>query len=135
MDFKDIYLKIDEIYKGQGYLKKPILKPVSAVVTVNLQEDFEQGNTEGTYALLISNNNDFTAIEVVQNYKRRWSIEVFFRNDKQELGLNDCHSTYENHIYAHLSLLFIEEALVRFAHWKFNEKNGYEGRCHPRPSS
>ena len=43
MAFKDIYIKIDEIHNGQGYLKKPILKPVSAVVTANLQEDLEQG--------------------------------------------------------------------------------------------
>ena len=122
MAFKDIYVKIDEIHHGQGYLKKPILKPVSAVVTANLPEDFEQRSTKGTFALLLSNNTDFTAIEVVQNYKRRWSIEVFFRNAKQELGLNDCHSTNENHIHAHLSILFTAEALVRFAQWKYNQK-------------
>lgn len=122
MAFKDIYLKIDEIHNGQGFLKQPILKPISAVVTVNLPEDLEQGCTEGSYALLISNKTEFTAIEVVQNYKRRWSIEVFFRNAKQELGLNDCHSTNENHIHAHLSLLLTAEALVRFAQWKYNKK-------------
>ncbi len=122
MAFKDIYLKIDEIHNGQGYLKKPILKPVSAVVTANLQEDLEQGDTKGTFALLLSNHTDFTDVEVVQNYKRRWSIEVFFRNAKQELGLNDCHSTNENHIHAYLSILFTAEALVRFAQWKYNQK-------------
>ena len=122
MAFKDIYIKIDEIHNGQGYLKKPILKPVSAVVTANLQEDLEQGNAKETFALLLSNNTDFTAVEVVQNYKRRWSIEVFFRNAKQELGLNDCHSTNENHIHAHLSILFMAEALVRFAQWKYNHQ-------------
>ena len=47
MAFKDIYIKIDEIHNGQGYLKKPILKPVSAVVTANLQEDLEKGSTKG----------------------------------------------------------------------------------------
>ena len=61
MAFKDIYIKIDEIHNGQGYLKKPILKPVSAVVTANLQEDLEQGSTKGTFALLLSNHTDFTA--------------------------------------------------------------------------
>ena len=97
-----MFNKIDEIHNGQGYLKKPILKPVSVVVTANLQEDLEQESTKETFALLLSNNIDFTAVEVAQNYKRRWSIEVFFRNAKQELGLNDCHSTNGNHIHAHL---------------------------------
>ena len=122
MAFKDIYIKIDEIHNGQGYLKKPILKPISAVVTANLQEDLEQKSTKETFALLLSNNIGFTAVEVVQNYKRRWSIEVFFRNAKQELGLNDCHSTNKNHIHAHLSILFMAESLVRFAQWKYHQK-------------
>jgi len=48
MAFKDIYIKIDKTHHGQGYLKKPILKPVSAVITANLQENLEQGNVKGT---------------------------------------------------------------------------------------
>jgi transposase len=43
---------------------------------------------------------------------------------KQELGLHNCHSTNENHIHAHLSLLFVAECLVRFAQWEINEKTG-----------
>ena len=129
--FKDIYIKIDEIHNGQGYLKKPILKPVSAVVTANLQEDLEQGNAKETFALLLSNNIDFIAVEVVQNYKRRWSIKVFFRNAKQELGLNNCkNSTNENHIHAHLSILFMAESLVRFAQWKYHQKTYIKRRNH-----
>ena len=81
-----------------------------------------KGSAKETFALLLSNNIDFMAVEVVQNYKRRWSIEVFFRNAKQELGLNNCHSTKENHIHAHLSILFTAEALVRFAQWKYNHQ-------------
>ncbi|WP_445488134.1 hypothetical protein [Niallia sp. 03133] len=42
-------------------------------------------------------------------------MEIYFRNAKQEIGLNDCHSTDENHVHAHLSLLMVAESLVRFA--------------------
>lgn len=102
MAFKDIYIKVDEIHNGKGYRKKPILKPVSAVVVANLIEDVEQGTSKDIFALLISNNLNFTAVDVAHKYKERWSIEVLFRNAKQELGLNDCHSTNENHVHAHL---------------------------------
>ncbi len=40
--------------------------------------------------------------------------------------MNDCHSTDENHIHAHLSLLMIAESLIRYAHWKYNEKTDME---------
>ena len=33
----------------KAIFKKPILKPVSVVVTANLQEDLEQGNTKETF--------------------------------------------------------------------------------------
>jgi hypothetical protein len=122
MEFKDIYLPIDEIRKGRGYRKEPILKPIKAVVTAYLDEDQESGESKETFALLLSNQTDAKPVEIVKVYKKRWAIEVFFRNAKQELGLNHCHSTDENHIHAHLSLLFVAESLVRFAQWQYNEK-------------
>ncbi|HBI04448.1 MAG TPA: hypothetical protein DDY49_10530 [Paenibacillaceae bacterium] len=126
MPFKDIYISIDEGKRGRGRPKKPILKPIQAVVIANLEEDQQNGELKDTFALLISNKLDTEATKIVQVYKKRWSIEVFFRNAKQELGLNDCHSTNENHLHAHLSLLFVAESLVRFAQWKYNEKAGIE---------
>lgn len=122
MEFKDIYLKVDEIHNGQGYLKEPVLKPIKAVVSAYLEKDQETGETKETFALILSSRLEASAIETVQAYKKRWSIEIFFRNAKQELGLNNCHSTNEKHIHAHISLLFLAESLVRFAQWKYNEK-------------
>jgi hypothetical protein len=124
MEFKEIYIQIDEGRQGQGRPKKPVLKPIKAVVTANLEEDQENGESKGVFALLVSNKMNAEATNIVKVYKKRWSIEIFFRNAKQELGLNNCHSTDEHHIHAHLSLLFVAESLVRFAQWKFNEKTG-----------
>jgi hypothetical protein len=121
MKFKDIYVAIDEIHHGQGKLKEPLLKPVNAVVTAYQEDDKKTGKSKQIIALLLSNEVEAKPETIVQVYKKRWSIEVFFRNGKQELGLNDCHSTDENHIHAHLSLLMVAESLVRFAQWKYNE--------------
>lgn len=126
MKFNNIFLAVDEIRPGQGRKKEPVLKPINAVVTAYLEEDQEAGETKEMFSLLISNRVDATPEKIVQVYKKRWNIEVFFRNAKQELGLNHCHSTDENHIHAHVSLLFVAESLVRFAQWKYNEKAGTE---------
>lgn len=122
MKFKDIYLVTEEIHNGSGYLKDRIFKPVNAVVTTYQEEDEETGKTKQIIALLLSNEVEAKPETIVQAYKDRWSIEVFFRNGKQEIGLNDCHSTNENHIHAHLSLLLVAESLIRYAQWKYNEK-------------
>lgn len=126
MKFKDIYLVTEEIHNGQGRLKDRILKPVNAVVTTYLEEDKETGEQKQTIALLLSNQVEAKPETIVQVYKDRWSIEIFFRNSKQELGLNDCHSTDENHIHAHLSLMMVPESLIRYAEWKYKEKTDME---------
>jgi hypothetical protein len=126
MPFKDIYMAIDEIHNGQGYLKEKVLKPIRAVVSLYQEEDPQTGEIKQSLALFHSNNLEAAAEEIMGAYLDRWSIETFFRNAKQELGLEDCHSTDENHIHAHLSLLFVAESLVRFAQWDYNEKAGIE---------
>ncbi|AIQ14158.1 hypothetical protein PDUR_21245 [Paenibacillus durus] len=103
MPFRDIYIAIDEIHKGKGYRKEPVLKAVNAVVTAYLEEDQETGSVKETFALLISDQIEAPPEKIVQVYRKRWSIEVFFRNAKQELGMNDCHSTDEHHIHAHMT--------------------------------
>jgi len=126
MKFKDIYLVEEEIHHGRGKLKERKLKPINAVVTAYHEEDKQTGKSKQTFALLLSNEVEAKPETIVGVYKERWSIEVFFRNGKQELGLNDCHSTNENHIHAHLSLLMVAETLVRYAQWKYNEKTDME---------
>ena len=58
----------------------------------------------------------------IRIYVKRWRIEVFFRAAKQELGMNNCHSTTENHHHAHLELLFVAETLVSYAQWQANQE-------------
>jgi hypothetical protein len=124
MSFKNIYLVAEEIHHGQGYLIEKIYKPINVVVSSYQEEDMKTGKMKQILALFHSNQLEATAEEIVHVYKQRWSIETLFRNGKHELGLNDCHSTNENHIHAHLSLFFIAESLLRFAQWELNKKTG-----------
>jgi len=123
--------------KGRKKRKK-VFKPVAAVAVMRLKEDqtpeaslISQSPDEepaatykGAY-LLISNRVDVPA-QVVAAYQKRWRIELLFRNAKQELGLTKCHSTNENHVNAHVALLFTAETLIRFAQWEHNVKAGAE---------
>jgi hypothetical protein len=61
-------------------------------------------------------------LKAVGTYVKRWRIEVFFRTAKQELSLEQCHSTSEAHQLAHLELLFATETLLAYALWQLNKE-------------
>jgi len=46
-----------------------------------------------TWKMLISTNEKITFIKAMKYYQIRWSIEVFFKDCKQNLNLNSCQST------------------------------------------
>jgi hypothetical protein len=126
----DIYIKMP--YQTLGKRGKMVRKfryvVIAAVVVMKLPEDREQSETDeqtatyhGAY-LIISNRHDQPE-EAVNVYVRRWRIEVFFRNAKQELMLTTCHSPSKVHHHAHLELVFTAETLLNFALWELNNKN------------
>lgn len=122
MAFNNIFIVIDEIHRGQGYRIEKIYKPINVVVSSYQEEDAKTGVMKQTMALFHSNQLDAKPEKIMEVYKDRWSIETFFRNTKQHLGLNDCHSTNEHHIHAHLSLLFVADSLIQLAQWDYNKK-------------
>ncbi len=83
---------------------------------------------EGAY-LLISNRHDSSS-EVMGAWLKRWRIEILFRTAKQELGMLNCHSTSENHIHAHLTLLLTAETLIRYLLWQQRKTAGEEDCTH-----
>lgn len=141
----DIYMKLPHPTvnrKGKHVIKQKFI-PVAAVVATRLKEDEEpaatreiddENNTPATYKgayLLISNRHDIP-LKAVGTYVKRWRIEVFFRTAKQELALEQCHSTAEAHQHAHLELLFAAETLLAYALWQLNKEktSDEEGYTH-----
>jgi len=131
-----LYLKVSEPKpnaKGRNK-NRTAYKAVGGVVALRFTEDETEENKresaspdvepvatyKGAY-LLVSNRTDAPA-KVVAVYQKRWRIELLFRNAKNELGLCECHSSNENHIEAHIALLFTAETLVRLAEWEYNAK-------------
>ena len=52
-----------------------------------------------TWKMLISTDTDLTFTNAMKYYQIRWSIEVFFKECKQDLNINKCQSTdFDAHI-------------------------------------
>lgn len=60
-----------------------------------------------TWKMLICSDQKLTFIKAMQWYQIRWSIEVFFKDCKQNLNLSSCQSIdFDAHI-AHVSIVFM----------------------------
>lgn len=88
--FKCSYISLKIVYKGtemRGYWIK-----------MNGQNDWK---------LLVSSNDKLTFTKAMEIYTQRWSIEVFFRDCKQNLGLDTCKSVdFDAHV-ATISTVFM----------------------------
>jgi len=131
----NIYMKLPcwkESKRGPKRLvKKQCFVAIAAVVAMRLNEDEEQPDVtetdpeavalyRGAY-LIISNRADAPK-DALMAYVKRWRIEVFFRTAKQELSMQQCHSTTEIHHHAHLELLLAAETLLSYALWQQNKE-------------
>lgn len=140
---QDIYMKMPIPYvnrKGKQSTKMQYV-PIAAVVGLRLKKDGEEQEVlmqsddpekpaqyKGAY-LIISNRYDAPQ-EALGVWLRRWNIEILFRTAKQELGMLNCHSTDENHIDAHFTLLFTAETLLRYLVWQQRKTAGKEDCTH-----
>ena len=67
---------------------------------------------QGKQFWFIANEFDLTAKKIVENYRRRWDIEVFFRFIKQELNVSHLISLNKNGIQVMLYTTLIVAMLV-----------------------
>jgi transposase len=66
----------------------------------------------GSVYYFLTNMFDMDAEQIVEYYKKRWDIEVFFRFLKQELNLSHITSTSENGMHVMLYMTMIASMLV-----------------------
>lgn len=136
LSIPDIYIKLPVMKpnKKGKMVKKQEYTKVAAVAVIRLPEDIDKENPvvdlatpdekaahfKGAY-LLISNRHDAPE-KAVDAYAKRWKIEVFYRNAKQELGLTSCHSKYKEAHEAHIEMIFIAETMLCYANWELNKE-------------
>lgn len=88
--FKCSYISIKITYKG-----------------IQMKGYWVKMNGQNQWKLLVSTNDTLTFSKAMNIYKQRWSIEVFFKDCKQNLGLNNCQSKdFDAHI-ATITIVFM----------------------------
>lgn len=88
--FKCRYIPLNFVYQG-----------------IEMRGYWIQMKGQDNWNLLVTTDRKLSFVDAMRYYQTRWSIEVFFKDCKQNLGLNDCHSTdFDAHI-ANTSIVFM----------------------------
>lgn len=88
--FKSHYIKFDFTYKG-----------------IEMRGFWIRMKGQNSWKLLISTDTKLTFIVTMKYYQVRWSIEVFFKDCKQNLGLNNCQSIDLDAYFAHITIVMM----------------------------
>lgn len=73
---------------------------------------FSQRVRDGAFIVLVTDDLDLSAKDVVQGYRERWGIEIWFKIAKQHLGLSDYQVTPEAGVEHHLHLCALAYLLL-----------------------
>ena len=88
-----------------------VMKNIGLVKLVILRE---RGNSKSC-TFLVSNNIDLNGLQVLEYYKKRWSIEVFHRDCKQHLGMGEYQVRQLDAVVIHLHLVVLVYTLLKNA--------------------
>ncbi len=99
--FKAVEIDQQTYYCFTKNVRVPSLGKVRLVIS------FDNPDLEGTCAVLITNHLSWGAKKIIQTYLLRWPIETFYRDAKQNLGLNDYRLRQSHAIQKHWSLVFV----------------------------
>jgi hypothetical protein len=78
------------------------------VVISFLEEPFK-----GDPFSLVTNRKEWSMVKILSTYAQRWPIETFYRDAKQNLGLEDCEMRLLKGIYRHWDLVFLAYTLLQ----------------------
>ena len=117
--------KINFEYNGKNYSAKSLVKVVIRKIKyskklkahyipllvkykgIPIRLFYVKYGNQKKWRIIISSDTKLSFIKTLEIYQIRWSIEVFFKEMKQYLGLNKCQSrNFDAHI-AHISLAMI----------------------------
>lgn len=89
-----------EVRRGGKVLKLVVIKD---------DRSPEKGHTK----YLLSDKTSLTTRELIEWYRKRWAIEVFFRDCKQLLGMGECEARRQEAILSHILLVCVAYTLLQ----------------------
>ena len=69
---------------------------------------------KGNPFFLVTNRKDWTIGTIISSYAKRWPIETFYRDAKQNLGFESCEMRRLRGIRRHWNLVFLAYTLLQF---------------------
>lgn len=91
------------------YETRVVMKNVGEVKLVILKERINSRNCK----FIVSNDISMESLKVFEYYKKRWSIEVFYRDCKQYLGMGEYQVRKLDAVVIHLHLVFLAYTLLK----------------------
>ncbi len=87
---------------------------------------FSKQGKNGKWKVFICTNTSLAFIKIIEIYQIRWSIEVFFKESKQLLGLGKCQSNDFDAQIADATITMIQHILLtcRFRYENYESKTG-----------
>ena len=83
---------------------------------------FSRKGSNGKWRVFITTNTELTFIKMIEIYQIRWTVEVFFKEGKQLLGLGKCQSLDFDAQIADTTITMIQHILLtlkyRFEHYE-----------------
>lgn len=83
----------------------------------------------GSTKYLMTNDLSLTNQQHIQWYRRRWIIEVFFRDAKQELGLCKCEARTQEAIVSHAALVCLAYTILQLLKPKASQQRPSVRAC------
>ena len=124
-DQKLTYSQIRNILGKAKRCRKLRLYYKEAVVGYNdqpLKMFFSRQGQNGKWKVFITTNTELSFIRMIEIYQIRWSVEVFFKEAKQLLGLGKCQSNDFDAQIADTTITMIQHILLtlkyRFEHYE-----------------
>lgn len=99
-------LKRKEIHRCKGFKCQYITAEIT-YKGIEMKGFWIKMRGQDSWKLLISTDKNLSFITTMRYYQIRWSIEVFFKDCKQNLGLNNCQSTDLDAYFAHFSIVMM----------------------------
>jgi hypothetical protein len=109
--FKRINKTLDEQRFKWMYEISLVMKNIGLVKLIILRE---RRNSK-TCTFLVSNNTELDGLQVLEYYKKRWAIEVFYRDCKQHLGMGEYQVRRLDAVVIHLHLVVLAYTLLKNA--------------------
>lgn len=99
---------------------QPEIEAYAAKVRVTLPNTGEvtlvfcQSEPKAKFVMFLSTDNELELLEIINKYSKRWSVEMFFKDAKQYLGLGKEHNRNFDAVIAHCSFVLIRYNFLSF---------------------